>query len=398
MRFKDHWFRPGAAFGLSILALASSGCTGKATIVAEVPPPEVTVSQPIVREVRDYGDFTGRTVAVKDVEVRARVSGHLVKIGFDDGQEVKEGQLLFEIDPRPYKAILDRAEAEVARAKAAVQKAGADLARSEKLLPTKAISREDYDRDVAARGTTVAAQEAAEAAMRQAALDLEFTSITAPVAGRVSRAYFSVGNLIQAGAGSSAVLTTIVSVDQMYVYFDVDERTFLQAQRSGKEAKPDAAPKHIKDLKVPVDIGLANEDGFPHRGVLDFADNRVDENTGTIRVRAVFDNKDRLLTPGLFVNVRITAGDPHKALLVSERAIGTDQGKKYVLAVDANDAADYRTVTLGGIYDGLRLVESGLQPGDWIVVGGLHLARPGAKVKPEKKEMPVPASRKKAGE
>ncbi len=279
---------------LAVMTMAAAGCATKPPALVELPPPEVTVCKPIVKEVVDYfPQFSGRTEATEEVEVRAQVSGYITKIFFTDGQEVKKDDLLVEIDPRPYQAALDKAKAEVARCQALLVKSKADLARSEKLLPSGAISREEYDQQIAAKDMAEAQLQAAQAAVRDGELNLEFTKITAPIPGRTSRARITAGNLVQAGMGGSSVLTTIVSTNPIYVYFDIDERTMLISQQMVREEGENEHPDHIKERKIPVEIGLANEDGFPHQGIMDFVENKVDSSTGTIRVRAVFDNSSR---------------------------------------------------------------------------------------------------------
>ncbi|MGW8258049.1 MAG: efflux RND transporter periplasmic adaptor subunit, partial [Thermoguttaceae bacterium] len=307
---------------------------------------------------------------------------------FIDGQEVKKGELLVEIDPRPYQAALDKTEADLARCEALLVKAQADLARATKLLPTKAISQEDYDQQFAQRGMARAQVLAAQAAVRDAKLNLEFTKITAPIDGRISRAKITVGNLVQAGAGGSAVLTTIVSMDPMYVYFDVDERTFLKAQQIGREQNKTLRIEHIKNLKIPVEIELANENEFSHKGFIDFAENKVDSSTGTIRVRAVFDNHTRYLTPGLFVLVRVQEDDPHKALLVADSAVCADRDKKVLMVVDKDNVVHSNVVRLGSLQGTLRVIEEGIGSNDEVIVNGMQRVRPGLKVKPRTGPMP----------
>jgi len=374
---------------LTVMLTASIGCKTKPPVIAELPPPEVTVSKPIVQEVTDYFDtFSGRTEAKEEVEVRAQVSGYIVKINFVDGQEVKNGDLLVEIDPRPYQAALDKARAEVARCQAQLIKAKADLSRAERLLPKQAISQEDYDQQVAQKAITEAQLQAAEAAVRDAQLNLEFTQITAPIPGRISRAKITAGNLVQAHMGGSSVLTTIVSTDPMYVYFDVDERSMLLSQQMAREEGKNPSADHIKDRKIPVEIGLANEEGFPHQGFMDFVENKVDSSTGTIRVRGVFDNRSRYLTPGLFVRVRVPASDPHQALLVAESALGSDRDQKFLLVADKDNVAQYHMVRLGTTLGDLRVIEAGIKADDWIIVNGIQRVRPGMKVTPRPGPMP----------
>lgn len=374
---------------LSVVAMAVAGCETKPPPLAELPPPEVTVCKPIDQNVIDYFPvFSGRTEAKEDVDVRAQVSGYIVKINFVDGQEVKNGTLLVEIDPRPYQAALDKAKADVARAEAMLIKAKADLARSTRLLPTKAISQEDYDQQVAQKDMAAAQVQAAQAAQRDAQLNLDFTNITAPIDGRISRIKITVGNLVQAAQGGSSILTTIVSTDPMYVYFDIDERTMLLSQQMAREEGESPRADHIKNRKIPVEINLANEEDFPHQGILDFAENKVDSSTGTIRVRAVFDNSTRYLTPGLFVRVRVPSSDPHQALLVAESALGADRDKKFLLVADKDNVAQYHQVRLGSAQGDLRVIEAGIKPDDWIIVNGIQRVRPGMKVTPRPGPMP----------
>jgi membrane fusion protein, multidrug efflux system len=355
------------------------------------PPPEVTVARPVVREVTDYFEFPGQTDAVDRVEVRARVTGYLDKVNFVDGQNVKKGDLLYEIDPRPYQAALDRAKGELARLLALADKAKADVARSERLRPSGAISQDEYELRVANLAVTHASIQSAEAAIREAELNLGFTKIRSQIDGRVSRTRVTEGNLVQMGNNDSNVLTTVVSTNPIYVYFNVDEHVLLKYQelavRTGRELHPD----NLKDLEFPVEIGLANETGYPHAGVADFADNEIDRGTGTLRVRGVFENANEYLTPGLYVRVRTPFGDPHEALMVSERAIGTDQRQKYLLTVDKDNLVKYCPVKVGRAIEGLRVIESGLKADDLVVVNGLQRARPGSPVKPKVAENNVAA-------
>jgi RND family efflux transporter MFP subunit len=372
-----------------VLPMAAAGCANKPPALTELPPPEVTVSKPIVQKVIDYfPQFHGRTEAVEEVEVRAQVSGYIVKICFTDGQEVKKGDLLVEIDPRPYQAALDKAQAEVARCQALLVKSKADLARSEKLLPSGAISREEFDQQIAAKDMAEAQLQAAKAAVRDGELNLEFTKVAAPIPGRISRARITAGNLVQAGSGGSSVLTTIVSTNPVYVYFDIDERTLLLSQQMARDENKNPQAAHIKEWNVPVEIGLANEQGFPHQGTMDFVENKVDSSTGTIRVRAVFDNTSRWLTPGLFVRVRVPASDFKQALLVSESAIGTDRDKKFLLVADKDNVAQYQQVRLGSPQGDLRVIEAGIKADDWVIVNGIQRVRPGMKVTPRPGPMP----------
>jgi RND family efflux transporter MFP subunit len=373
------------------------GLAGCARPPSEAPPaatPPVTVSYPIEREVTDYADFTARTAAVDSVELRARVSGHLEKVNFKEGALVQKGDVLFEIDPRTYQAALHAAEGALASAEARVLRASADLARARRLFSNQAIGREEYDKIAGERGEAAGSLTSLKAALERAQLDLGFTKVTALVCGRVSRYNVTVGNLVQAGdLTGGTLLTTIVSVDPMYAYFDVDERTVLRVKqliREGKAGTPD-------DVEVPVWLGLANEDGHPHRGSLNFIDNQVNARTGTLRVRGVFPNKDEALSPGYFARVRVPIGAPHKALLVTERALDTDQGQKIVYVVDQDNKVVSRPVRLGALHDGLREITDGLKPGDRVIVNGLQQVRPGMTVEPNLVDMPTSKPRKANG-
>ena len=377
--------------GLLVLAtIRIGGCTQDAPPAAKAAP-EVTVAKPVVDEVTDYFEFPGCTEAVSEVEIRARVTGYIVKVDFEDGQEVKACQELFDIDPRPYQAALDRARGDLARLEAAREKAEADLARSERLLPSGAVSEDEYEQHVAMLKQAKAGIESARAAVTQAALDLEFTKIISPIDGRVSKARIKEGNLVQSGGNNSAVLTTVVTTDPIYVDFNVDELALLRYQELARKAGQDLRPSRLKDLKLPIEIGLANEEGFPHVGVIDFTDNKIDRATGTLHVRGVFENTGEYLTPGLFVRVRIPFGTPHQALLVSERAIGRDQRQKYLLVVNKDNVVEYRRVQVGPLRKGMRVIESGIEADDRVVVKGLQRARPGTTVQPHTEEAGVAA-------
>lgn len=348
-------------------------------------PPKVTVAKPERRSVVEYVEFPGQTAAVGEVEVRARVSGYIVKIHFEDGQEVKQGDVLFEIDPRPYQLVLDRATGELAHARALAERAKTNLSRAERLRPSGAVSEDLYEQAVAELKVQQACIQKAEAALDEAELNLEFTRVVSPIDGRVSRRQITEGNLVQNGSSASTVLTTVVTVDPVDVYFNIEEPTLLRYEHLGWRAGDQTLFSRIKELKVPVEIGLADEEGFPHAGQLDFVDNQIDPDTGTIRARGRFDNA-RYLTPGMFVRVRLPIGPPHEALLVSERAIGIDQARKFLLAVDKDHVVQYREVELGALYDGLREVESGLSGDEWVIVQGLQRARPGLTVSPHTAE------------
>jgi len=364
------------------MTVGLAGCEKAAPAVNPTAPPEVTVARPLAREVTDYFEFPGQTEAVGEVEVRARVTGYLVKINFQDGQEVKKGDLLFEIDPRPYQALLDKAKGDLERLHALLDKAEIDLARSERLRPSGAVSQDQYEQHVSLLKVHKASIQSAEAALRDAQLNMEFTRVVSPIDGQVSRRNVTEGNLVQSGGGESTVLTTVVTIDPVYVSFNIDEPAFLKYKSRDWRLGQDGRPSYVKELKIPVEIGLPDEEGFPHRGVLDFLDNAVDRSTGSIRARGVFDNAKRYLTPGLFVRVRVPFGKPHPALLVSDRAVASDQRQKYLLTVGKDNVVQRREVKLGSLHGGMRVIESGIESGDLVVVSGLQRARPGKPVTP----------------
>jgi RND family efflux transporter MFP subunit len=349
-------------------------------------PPQVAVSRPVERYVTDHVDFTGRTAAVDSVEVRARVWGYLDKVNFKEGALVKAGDVLFEIDPRTYRTDLQNAEGRLATLEARVDRLNADLTRAKRLVADRAIGREEYDKIFGDRGEAIASRAAAKAAVERARLDLGYTKVIAPVSGRVSRYVVTVGNLIQAGdQNGGTLLTTLVSVDPMYAYFDVDEYVALRVRRLVREGKSDSP----RDGGYPVYLGLASEDGHPHQGTIDFADNQVNPKTGTIRLRGVFPNKDQVLLPGLFARVRTPIGRPHKALLVSDRAIDSDQGRKGLYVVNDSNEVVWRPVRVGGLHDGLREITDGLKPGERVIVNGLQQVRQGTTVEPKVVDMPT---------
>ncbi len=382
--------------GIAVITLSCGtfwlGCARAPEAPVEAPkPPEVTVSQVVERPVVDYAEFTGRMASPASVDIHARVSGYLNSVNFTDGEDVKAGALLFEIDPRTFEAELKNAEGQKAQWIAKAAKAKADVARYENLVPTGAASAQDLDKARAEQGEAIAAIASAEATIDRAKLDLEFAKITAPIDGQVSRALITKGNLVQAGAGDDALLTNIVALDPMYVYFDVDERSILRFRERYRGTRPDGGPLPTLDqLKIPVQLGLTNDDGFPRTGVIDFADNRVDPATGTNQVRGTFNNAKREFKPGLFARVRVPISDSYQAVLVSELAMGTDQGQKFVLVVNEQNTVEKRFVKPGPLQDdGLRVISDGLKPGEWIVVNGLQRARPGKPVTPQRAEMPI---------
>lgn len=371
---------PSRSFAaLSALWLSSSlvGCAPKPP--APPPPPAVTVAPVLERDVSEWDEFSGRLEAVDQVEIRPRVSGYLKRVTFTEGREVRKGEVLFEIDPRPYQADLERVQAQLEQARTAAELAAREVARAEKLVTVQAISREEFDSRTSAEANGSAAVRAAEAAVETARLNLGWTQVRSPIAGRVSRAEVTEGNLVQAGPPDATLLTTVVSLDSMYLYFDSDEQTYLRY--SGRAAA--AGNRGWRDARFPVYLGLANETGFPHKGRLDFVDNRIDPASGTVRTRAIFSNRDRRFTPGLFARVKLVGSESAPALLVRDAAIGTDQDRKFVLVIGSGDSLVYRPVELGRLTDGLRIVTSGVTAGEHVVVNGLMRVRPGIKVTPK---------------
>ncbi|HEY2683879.1 MAG TPA: efflux RND transporter periplasmic adaptor subunit [Steroidobacteraceae bacterium] len=366
------WSVLGASLAFLLLyGCAKSGGGGQAP-----PAPQVSVAKVLERSVKDWDEFTGRLQAVETVEIRPRVSGYIDKVAFKEGSLVKQGDLLFVIDPRPYQAEYDRASADVKRFKTALDLARVELVRVQRLKDSGAVSQEELDE----RKSTVAQAEAnvagAQAALESAQLNLGFTRVTSPVAGRVSRAEVTRGNLVTGGSNGGTLLSSVVSMDPIYLYFDADEQSFLrysQMARDGERSRGGA----------PVMVGLANEDGFPHEGKVDFIDNQLNPQTGTIRARAVLDNKDGQFTPGLFARVQLLGSNEYSAILIEDRAVNTDQSQKYVLVLGPNNVVEYRKVKLGRVVDGLRIVREGLKPGDMVVVNGAQRVHPGVTVDPQ---------------
>jgi len=368
------------------------GCSQPSETPAAPPkPPEVTVAPPVERSVIDYDEFTGRMASPQNVEIRARVRGYLDAVHFTDGQEVKAGTLLMEIDPRTFDAELKNTEGQKAQWLAKRDKAQADVTRYEGLVPTGAASAQDLDKSRAELGEAIAAIKSADAQIERAKLDVEFARITAPIDGQLSRALITKGNLVQSGSGDDALLTTMVSLDPMYVYFDVDERAILRfRERHRSKLQQGEAMPSVAQLKIPITMALANDEEFHHSGVIDFADNRVDPSTGTVQVRGTFDNSKRQYKPGFFARIRVPISDAYQAVLVADSALGTDQGKKYVLVVDDQNVVERRFVVPGPLQDdGLRVISDGLKSGERVVINGIQRARPGKPVTPQRGEMPL---------
>ncbi len=373
--------------GLVLLAGALSGCNPPPP-VAETPPPPVTVSQPVAREIPDQDEYDGRIGAVETAEVRARVRGHLVKVNFQAGQMVKAGDLLYEIDPKPYQTTLEGAEAVKLAADAALEFAGSELSRVRSLGAKGGASREEVETWAAKRVVAQGEVAKAQAAVDRAKLDLGYTRITSPITGKISRTQVTVGNLINAGGGET-LLTTVVSVDPMYVYFDVDERALLRYRTQFRKGKKDLGPiPPLKELRIPVEVGLEGEEGYPHHGVLDFADNQVKSSTGTIEVRGTLPNAKRDLAAGMRARVRIPVSTPREVLLVTERAVGNDQGRKFLYVVNGENVVERRDVKLGRVLDGMQIIDSGLRKDDWVIVNGIQRVRDAMKVDPKRDPMP----------
>lgn len=342
------------------------------------PPPQVPVAQVVTQVIARSSEFTGVVAAAKTVELKARVGGMLEAVRVPEGGLVERGQLLFQIDPRPFEVALQTAEAQLRRAEVLLSQAATDLDRSQRLLPSGAIPSKTFDDDLSGKQERQAQLLEAKAASAAARLDLSYSRVTAPIAGRVDRVLVTEGNLVTGASGAAAtLLTTIVSVDPVHVYFDIDEPTYLSFL---SQTRPESVGR--KGASFPVEVGLATESGYPHSGTLDFLGNRVDRSTGTIRARAVLANPDGRLTPGLFARVKLATSAPGETVLIDDQAVGTDQGRRYVLVLGAGDIVEYRPVELGALSDGLRVVASGLNPGDTIIIKGL--VRPGMQVTPNR--------------
>lgn len=366
------------AAAVLVLALVT-GCKPANAQQAAMRPPSVTVAPVQQQEIVEWDEFTGRTEAIETVEVRPRVSGHVQEVRFQSGQLVKKGDVLFMIDPRWHKAEFDRRQAEYEQARVRLENAEREAKRSDQLLATKAISTEEGDARVAKFNEAKAALLAAQAARDSAQLDWEYTEIRAPIDGRVSRALKTVGNYVSGVAGVGTLLTTIVSTDPVYVYADIDENSLLKFNALAQARKLTSDG----DGKVPVQLQLADQQDFSQQGYIESFDNHVDASTGSILLRAVFPNCDGKIVPGLFARIRVPLSERYLALLVEERAVGTDQGQKFVLTLSPTNTAEYRPVKLGPAVNGKRIVRSGLNPGDQIVVNGLQRVRPGMPVSPQ---------------
>ncbi len=368
-----------------VLAVVLLGLLGGAGMAA-AQPPSVTVSQVVQRETRDALDFTGRLEAATVVALRPRVTGYLTKVHFKEGSDVKEGDVLFEIDPRPYEAQLRLADARLVLAEARLRRTEAEYQRAKALMGRAAISREEFDK---VNGDRVEAQGAIEVAKAQREverLNLEFTKVRAPVSGRIGFRALDPGNLVRA---DETLLARLVTADPIYAYFAMDERTLLRLRRLALEQKGDAT-------RLPLRLALVDEKGFPHESVLQAMGNEVDPKTGTLRVRGVFANPRKLLLPGMFVRLRVEIGKPYRALLVPEAVVLTEAGRKYVFVVNDKNVVEKRAVKVGAARDGLRVIEAGVQAGEWVAVAGLQGLRSGETVNPVRREAPAPPAKSNA--
>jgi RND family efflux transporter MFP subunit len=368
-----------AVLPVTLLLLAGCGNNPQQQ-AAGPPPPAVTVAKPVKRIVVDQDEYVGRFVAVDSVEIRARVSGYLDRIHFTDGQMVKQGELLFTVDKRPFQTALDQAKANLSQARANLAFAESDLARGAQLVKERTITEQTFDQRTQAKRVAEAAVAAQEAAVRQASLDLEFTELRAPVDGRIGDRRISPGNLVTGGAsGSTSLLATIMSIDPIRFEFTFDEASYLRYERLSKGGRDMTS----REGSVVVELRLIDEADFRNQGRMDFVDNVIDRSSGTIRGRAVFSNPDGVFTPGMFGRVRVPGSPSYAALLVPDAAIGTEQTRKYVLTVDADNTVRMKYVTLGQIFDNLRAIKSGVEEDDRVIVNGLMRARPNQKATPQ---------------
>ena len=367
--------RAAAAASLIASAVGLASCTRVQTQEAAPPAPQVTAAAAVARNVTEWDEFTGRLEAVQSVSVRPRVSGLIASVSFQEGSLVRQGQVLFEVDDRPFQAQVARLRAELAQASAGRDRAASEQRRADRLATENAISAEERERRTAAAAEASARYDAVGAALRAAELDLEFTKVVSPIAGRVSRALVTRGNLVSGGQGEATLLTTVVSVDPIYASFDADEQTYL---RYGERVRKQNA--RTGESELPIQMALADEQSFPRTGTLQFLDNQLDPSTGTINGRAVFRNADRRLTPGLFVRLRLPGTVSYDGVLVEDRAVGTDIDRRFVFIVGQDKTIESRPVTLGPVVDGLRVVRNGLRVGELVVVNGLQRVRPGVQV------------------
>ncbi|QLL64240.1 efflux RND transporter periplasmic adaptor subunit [Sinorhizobium mexicanum] len=375
----------GAPIGI-LLALTLAGCEEKAQSQAAPPPPPVTVAQPVKRTVTDWDEFTGRFEAIQEVDVRARVGGFVNSVEFKDGAIVRAGDLLYTIDPRPFEAVALQAEGQLADARGKGELAKRDLERSLNLVQTSsAVTEQAVDQRRQALQAARAAETQAKGALKAAQLNVEFSHVVAPIAGRVSRHLVTPGNLVQGSEGGATLLTSIVSLDPIYIYFDVDEATYQRNSRLWSEG----LRRSSRDTSNPVQVTLTGETKPSHEGEMDFLDNRLDASTATLRSRAIIPNKDLSILPGQFGRVRIIGSSPYEALLIPDTAVATDQSRKIVFVVKEDNTVEARPVVLGPLDEGLRVIREGLKAEDRVIVDGLQRARVGAKVTPQMAKSPA---------
>lgn len=365
---------------VATIGFALVGCGPKAVTVEAPPPPQVDVAKPLVQEIIEWDEYTGRLAAMESVDVRARISGYLDSIHFKDGQLVNKGDLLFVIDPRPFKAALAVAEAEATQAASRLELAKNDLERAKGLVENKAISREVYDTRAKNVDSASATLMAAKARSEQARLDLEFTEVRAPMSGRIGRHGISIGNVVSGGNPDSTLLANIVSVDSIYCYFDVSEQAYLKYLRLDKAGRRGDLRKEQSEVQV----ALLDESDFTHVGRMDFVDNQIDAQTGTLRGRAVLDNAALNLLPGVFVKVRIPGSAKYSAVMVPDRAIVADQSDRFVFVVGEGNIVKQQRITPGRLHNGMRIVNFGLKGDETVVISGIQRTRAGTPVMPEK--------------
>jgi RND family efflux transporter MFP subunit len=378
-------YRSPIQIGSSLLlgiGLSLAGCAHKPSAAPSTTPIAVQVSYPVEKEITDYAPFTGRVQAVESVQVQARVTGYLTKVCFKEGSLVRKDDVLFEIDARPYQAQLEKDQAQLQQYEAKLQQNEHDLARANMLLKKSSISQADYDAALANRDMALANVAAARASIEASRLNVEFCTVRSPIDGRTSSYSKTVGNLV---SQDQTLLTTVVSVDPAYVYFDVDELTIQRLAQLIREGKFQS----VDEKAWPVALGLGSEEGFPHRGTINFEDNQVNAKTGTLRVRGVFPNKNEALSPGYFARVRVPINLPHQGLLVSDRTLDNDQGQRIVYVVNDENKVVQRPVRMAALHDGLRAIEDGLTPGERVIVNGLLQIRPGVTVEPTLVDMPA---------
>ena len=377
----------------SLLGMVILGCE-KPTIKPVATPLKIATVQATSKQITDYDEFVGRTGAIETVEVRARVTGYVKQIHFSDGQMVQENDLLFSIEPDVYQAAHQQSLAKIELMKARVGLAKSKLARAKSLIDVKAISQEEYEENVAALTEAQAQETSAQADSQISALDLKYTEVRSPISGRIDRALITPGNIVTGGLGTGTLLTTIVKNDPMYVYFDVDEQSVLRYQRLERQKQPEDPSKtqssnSLKSKEIPCFVQLGDEKDFSHRGKLDFLQNRIDDRTGSIKLRALLDNKDNLLKSGMFVRIRVPVSQPYDAVLVPEASIGVDQDSRYVIAIGSDNKPVRRTVELGRSIGTWRVITKGLDAGTQVVYRGLQRVRPGAEISIEQASVPL---------